>query len=62
MYQDYIVETAVAFNSQNSPFFYWMERDVGCDDGDGGGEREGNEKWKENLLRFLISYPGFKQC
>lgn len=39
-----------------------MEKDAGCDDGDdgGGGEREGNEKWKENLLRFLISYPGFK--
>lgn len=56
------METSAAFYSHHSPFFYWMEKDDGCDDGGdcGGGEREGNEKWKENLLRFLIFYLGFK--
>lgn len=37
-----------------------MEKGVDCDDGDGGGEREGDDKWKENLLRLLMSHPGFK--
>lgn len=42
---EHVVETPQAFYSQHYPLL-WMDKGGGG----GGGKREGNEKWKENLL------------